>query len=291
MSLDLLEIREKITHIDNQLLKLLSERHQLAYDIVKIKEKTQKPVRDIQREQASLQSLINLSNSENYQLDPRYITKIFQSIMEDSIQAQQHYLQNKLNKINKDSLTIAFLDIAEFDLQFASKPFLQGYQGELVELCCQSFEDVIHCVKSEKADYGILSLENSVSGAINDVYDLLQQADLYIAGEWYDENGTQFIVLAKAPIKTSPLIQTKLLLQIKMPQQAVKFSDIFAIFEKYQIAIIKTISSKEDNIVYFELKANIHHQETKQALEELKNIAQNINILGCYPIQIVELIK
>ena len=41
MALDLSEIRQQITQIDRSLLKLLSERHRLAYDVVRSKEVTQ----------------------------------------------------------------------------------------------------------------------------------------------------------------------------------------------------------------------------------------------------------
>ena len=55
MALDLSEIRQQITQIDRSLLKLLSERHRLAYDVVRSKEVTQKALRDLEREQQLLQ--------------------------------------------------------------------------------------------------------------------------------------------------------------------------------------------------------------------------------------------
>lgn len=47
MSLDLSEIRQRITQLDRNLLKLLSERHRLAFDVARSKEITQKPLRDL----------------------------------------------------------------------------------------------------------------------------------------------------------------------------------------------------------------------------------------------------
>ena len=44
MALDLSEIRQQITQIDRSLLKLLSERHRLAYDVVRSKESDAKSV-------------------------------------------------------------------------------------------------------------------------------------------------------------------------------------------------------------------------------------------------------
>ena len=85
MARDLTEIRQQITQIDRSLLKLLSERHRLAFDVVRSKEVTQKPLRDVEREQQLLQELIRFAENENYQLEPQYITQIFQKIIEDSV--------------------------------------------------------------------------------------------------------------------------------------------------------------------------------------------------------------
>jgi len=80
MALELSEIRQQITQIDRSLLKLLSERHRLAFDVVRSKEVTQKALRDVEREQALLQELIQFAENENYQLEAQYITSIFQKI-------------------------------------------------------------------------------------------------------------------------------------------------------------------------------------------------------------------
>ncbi|TAA89521.1 P-protein [Pasteurella multocida] len=93
MSLDLSEIRQQITQLDRNLLKLLSERHRLAFDVARSKEITQKPLRDLEREQQLLQELIQFAENQNYQLEAQYITDIFQRIIEDSVATQQVYLQ------------------------------------------------------------------------------------------------------------------------------------------------------------------------------------------------------
>lgn len=66
MSLDLSEIRQQITQLDRNLLKLLSERHRLAFDVARSKEITQKPLRDLEREQQLLQELIQFAENQNY---------------------------------------------------------------------------------------------------------------------------------------------------------------------------------------------------------------------------------
>lgn len=183
MSLDLSEIRQQITQIDRNLLKLLSERHSLAYDVVRSKEITQKPLRDVEREKALLQELVNFAQAENYPLDPQYVTQIFQRIIEDSVLTQQNYLQNKLNASKEESVTVAFLGMRGSYSHLASRQFLKNQASSLVELSCDSFADVFKKVQEGEADYGVLPLENTTSGSINEVYDLLQHTDLKLVGE------------------------------------------------------------------------------------------------------------
>ncbi|SUT87087.1 prephenate dehydratase / chorismate mutase [Actinobacillus ureae] len=183
MSLDLSNIRQQITQLDRYLLKLLAERHRLAFDVVRSKEITQKPLRDIEREKALLQALVSHAEAENYQLDPQYVTQIFQRIIEDSVLTQQNYLQNKLNEQKEQNVSIAFLGMRGSYSNMASRQFAKKYQGSLIELSCDSFQQVFDKVSEGEAEFGVLPLENTTSGSINDVYDLLQHTDLAVVGE------------------------------------------------------------------------------------------------------------
>ena len=183
MSLDLTEIRQQITQIDRSLLKLLSERHRLAFDVVRSKEITQKPLRDLAREQELLKELVQFAETEGYQLEPQYITSIFQKIIEDSVLTQQVYLQKKLNAEAEQELQIAFLGKRGSYSHLAARNYATRYQKQFVELSCNSFAQVFEKVQNGEAEFGVLPLENSTSGAINEVYDLLQHTDLFLVGE------------------------------------------------------------------------------------------------------------
>lgn len=183
MSLDLSEIRQQITRIDRSLLKLLSERHRLAFDVVRSKEITQKALRDEVREQQLLQELVKFSESENYQLDAQYVTQIFQRIIEDSVLTQQAYLQKKLNDERESQVHIAFLGKRGSYSNLAARSYANRYQKQLIELSCASFDQIFEKVSSGEADLGVLPLENTTSGSINEVYDLLQHTDLSLVGE------------------------------------------------------------------------------------------------------------
>jgi prephenate dehydratase len=48
---------------------------------------------------------------------------------------------------------------------------------------CRSFEDVLEAVETRTAEYGVLPVENSTAGSINQAYDLLLEHDLRVWGE------------------------------------------------------------------------------------------------------------
>lgn len=182
MSLDLTEIRQQITQLDRHLLKLLAERHRLAFDVARSKEISRKPLRDLAREQQLLQELVQFSEQHNYQLESDYIRQIFQRIIEDSVTTQQVYFQQKLNQ-QPECCHIAFLGKRGSYSNLAARTYAARYQQNWVELSCSSFDEVFNKVSSGEAKYGILPLENTTSGSINEVYDLLQHTDLSLVGD------------------------------------------------------------------------------------------------------------
>lgn len=50
---------------------------------------------------------------------------------------------------------------------------------------CSQFEDVVQAVASKNAAYGVLPIENSSTGGITEVYDLIHRYDCHVVGEQY----------------------------------------------------------------------------------------------------------
>ncbi len=68
---------------------------------------------------------------------------------------------------------------------FSEEALFNYFANDIETIAFHTFEDVFIGVEKGDILYGILPIENSSTGAISDVYDLLNQYNLYIVGEKY----------------------------------------------------------------------------------------------------------
>lgn len=177
----LLGLRHKISALDEQLLNLLAQRRSLALEVATAKMATHRPIRDIDRERDLLEHLVTLG--KEHKLDAHYITRLFQLIIEDSVLTQQALLQKHLNNTNAHSARIAFLGPKGSYSHLAARHYAARHFDNFIENGCLNFRDIFNQVETGQADYAVLPVENTSSGSINDVYDLLQLTSLSVVGE------------------------------------------------------------------------------------------------------------
>ncbi|MEI8643002.1 chorismate mutase [Pseudoalteromonas sp. Hal040] len=183
MSIDTLNaLRHDINEIDSDLLVLLAKRRRISHSVVEYKIANNKPIRDEAREQALLEKLINYGKSLG--LDAYYINNVFQTILEDSVLNQQAMLQKNLNpEAMSETHRVAYLGGQGSYSQLACHKYFSRRPGKVIEMGCSSFEQITGKVESGQADFGLLPIENTSSGSINEVFDLLQHAQVSIVGE------------------------------------------------------------------------------------------------------------
>ncbi len=176
-------LRAQISELDQSILAFLSKRRNLSKSVAKEKIRTDKPVRDIAREEKMLVNLIE--EGQKIDLDPYFVKQVFQIIIEDSVLHQQAILQHQLNHsaTGSDINRVAYLGSHGSYSNLACHKYFSRFPGELKPMGCASFKEIIEKVEHKHADYGILPIENTSSGSINDVYDLLQHTHLSIVGE------------------------------------------------------------------------------------------------------------
>lgn len=175
------EIREKINRIDEQILKLLSERRELSIEIVKLKNEGKASIRDKEREKELLTRLTEAGRK--FGLDSHYVTKIFYEIISDSVKLQNKFVIDNSNKnLSEEVATVAIQGIEGSYSYLASKQFF-GSEKEIVFRKMKNFDDVVEAVEDGSTDYAVLPIENTTSGSINEVYDALTNSILNIIGE------------------------------------------------------------------------------------------------------------
>ena len=177
------QLRKQINNVDEHIVQFLAERRKISSKIVELKELGSKPIRDKKREHELLERIIRLAEEQN--VDVYFIKKIFYSIIEDSIRIQQDYLQklSEQNDLQNGVIRIAIQGIEGSYSFLSSQKFFSNRNAELSFVSYKRFEEVVQAVENGEADYAVLPIENTTSGGINEVYDLLLHTTLSIVGE------------------------------------------------------------------------------------------------------------
>ncbi len=176
-------LREKINDIDHEILKQLAQRRKFSAEMARAKDVDRSPIRDQKREEDLLVRLIRLGREQG--LDAHYVTTVFHEIIEDSIRLQQEYLQRLANREGGEPelIRVAFQGIEGAYSFLAAKKYFSGFADRFVPMGLPSFAEVVNAVENGQADYAMLPIENTTSGGINEVYDLLLHTRLSIVGE------------------------------------------------------------------------------------------------------------
>lgn len=156
------QCRDRIDDIDEQLLKLVNQRADLARAIGNLKNGGQ-----IYRPEREAQVLRRLLAHNAGPLSDEAVTAIFRSVM------------SNCRALEKE-LTVAFLGpLGTFSEEAATKQF--GGLSSPVQ--CSSIDEVFRMVEAGKVHYGVVPVENSTEGAVGRTLDLLMSTSLNICGE------------------------------------------------------------------------------------------------------------
>ncbi len=174
-------IRDSLDRIDAEIVRLLAERRRRSGEMIRTKDESRSPLRDVKREEEMLARRIQDGRSAG--LDSHYVTRVFHEIIEDSIRLQQDYLLHPPGEEAGSPLRIAFQGIEGAYSHLAAKQFFASQADRLVFVGLPTFAEVFRAVEDGAADHAMLPIENTTTGSISEVYDLLSQARLSIIGE------------------------------------------------------------------------------------------------------------
>ena len=183
--MDINELRNEINETDEKLVELFCKRMNISLEIAKYKKENNLPVLDKNRERELLAKVSDASPQELEVYTRALYTTIF-----NLSRSYQHKYMNKTASISS-SIKEALENTSK---QFPKRAVVacQGVSGAYSEQACEkifdvpeimffnNFEGVFHAVRSGLCDYGILPLENSTAGSVNQVYDLMRKNKFYV---------------------------------------------------------------------------------------------------------------
>lgn len=185
LMVDLVESREKLDEVDKKLLELFEYRMAISKDVAEYKRSVGKPVYDPEREEQKLEALGKLvQHGEN----KKAVVDLFSQIMFLS-----RRLQYSLNDVSDNFGYIEVESVASHkDTRIAyfgqkgsytEQAMIEFFHGEGEGLSMGTFEDIMEAVHEGRAEYGVLPIENSSTGSLSDIYDLLAEYNNTIIGE------------------------------------------------------------------------------------------------------------
>lgn len=178
---ELAKLRTQIDDVDRQLRGLFNSRMDISKKVAEMKMKGNLPITDERREAEVL------AVAQEESLENKAETLSFMRTL---------IALSKIKQINLSGLPglVTFPESAPVPGP-AQKVAYQGVAGawgenganvlypEAALVNYEYFEDVFEAVKSGEVHVGVLPIENSQTGAIGEVYDLLKQHNCYIVGQ------------------------------------------------------------------------------------------------------------
>ncbi len=172
-------LRNDIDCIDKELIKLFEKRMEKVLEIAKYKYENDFPILNRYREEQVLSKSTNYLKNKYFQKSAQ---KFLSSIMDISRSIQEDQLRNYINKNDKKKheYIVGFQGVSG---SFSEQALIEYFGEDAKTKNLNKFEDVFKALKNNDIDYGVLPIENSSTGGISDIYDLLRKYGLYIIGE------------------------------------------------------------------------------------------------------------
>lgn len=185
--MDLLELRNEIDKLDDELIPLLLKRMDISRQVAEYKVQNGIPVLNEQRELEILEDVASKCGEQG-----EVIKTVFSAIMDAS-----RALQHKIIGGGEELRNLISNAKCEKNLTANGEPIacqgVQGaYSGEAAKALFpdspidfhKQFEDVFEAVNQNKARFGIIPVENSTAGYVHESYDLIMKYKFFIVGAY-----------------------------------------------------------------------------------------------------------
>ncbi|MGC2873355.1 prephenate dehydratase [Ihubacter sp. mB4P-1] len=183
MSLE--DYRSRIDAIDEEIVKKLEERMRIAENIAKYKQENGLQVMDVYREREKIDKITEIAADDM----ASYTRVLYNTIMELS---KDH--QRKITQTESPVVQSIKKALEETSKVFPAKATVacQGVAGAYSQQACEklfkmpqimyvkNFNGVFAAIDQGLCQYGVLPLENSTAGSVNQIYDLMMKYNFHI---------------------------------------------------------------------------------------------------------------
>ncbi len=157
-------LRQRIDDIDNHILELLNKRAKLAHEIGIIKKQDKARVHVLEREEAIYNRLVENNRGP---FPSQSIRPIFREIISASLSLEK-------------ALNIAFLGP---EATFSHIAAMYRFGQSALFIPTRGVADIFDEVERDRADYGVVPIENSTEGVVNLTLDMFIESPLNICAE------------------------------------------------------------------------------------------------------------
>ena len=176
----LTRLRSELDAIDSRIVEALADRLRVIGVIAAFKETQTDQIRDEGRERQLLERIA--AHARDLRLDPHFVTRLFREILDYSVRRQQDHLLAR-ERGPDQPIIVAYAGTEGAWAHLASQRHFSGRGADVEFRPFESFQATAEAVRGGLAHFGMLPIENSTAGSINENYDLLAQMDLALVGE------------------------------------------------------------------------------------------------------------
>ena len=183
MTDDITRVRRELNEVDLRIVDALAERLELIDRVADTKENTARELRDLLREEEVLGRLV--ARGREMGVDESFVTRLYREIMDHSLRRQHSVLdaQDEVDENRAGIVVVGYQGTEGAYSHLAAGRHFGPRDSSAVYRGFDTFQEVAIALHAGHIDYGILPVENTTAGSINEVYDLLAGHDLHIVGE------------------------------------------------------------------------------------------------------------
>jgi chorismate mutase/prephenate dehydratase len=171
--------RSDLDRIDNELLELLNERLRIAREVAVHKNSGGRRLRDREREAALLARIAERAESSGLPADS--VLRVFQEILNLSFYEQVATIADSGDSAAR--VRVGYQGVAGAYSEQAAQRILAVRRRTADPVGYRTFASVADAVVDGRVTYGVLPVENTLAGSINETYDLLKRHSLHVIGE------------------------------------------------------------------------------------------------------------